>query len=200
MRRDMTGTGARKRLCTYALLAGGALVIGAVCGCGGATGGGGPAEAERATGAILFARGPWQQADIYVASPNGTRLRKLIDDAREPAVSRSGRLIAFVREHDIWVADAAGHAQHRVTHGHDDWTPAWGVDDQTLFIAPLTQARYSSRPPSKISLPALASSSPTEATTNSRAYRTRGDCSRCLRNVLRSERPGAWAGFGLGLE
>jgi Lysyl oxidase/WD40-like Beta Propeller Repeat len=59
-------------------------------------------------------------------TPDGTR-RRLIAEAQDAAYSPDGTLIAFARNGDLWVANADGSGQRRLTGTPqvDEWGPAW---------------------------------------------------------------------------
>jgi Tol biopolymer transport system component len=63
------------------------------------------------------------------------RWRRLIANADQPEVSRSGRRIAFVRAGNIWIADTDGTHQRRLTRTGRDLDPAWGPRDRILYFA-----------------------------------------------------------------
>jgi Tol biopolymer transport system component len=89
-----------------------------------------------ASGAVVFARHSGSRSPaIYRADITTGRIRILIPNADDPAVSVSGRLIAFTRRGSIWTADAAGKNQRRVTSSGRDLDPSWGMGDRTLFFA-----------------------------------------------------------------
>ena len=83
------------------------------------------------SGSIVFVRG----ADLYVTSANGRGVTRLTRDASDPAVSRDGRRIAFVRYESIWMMRRDGSAQTRVTSGRRDSTPAWSRDGRTIYFS-----------------------------------------------------------------
>ena len=83
------------------------------------------------SGSIVFVRG----GDLYVTSADGRSVTRLTRNASDPAVSRDGRRIAFVRDQSIWVMQRAGSAQTPVTSGHRDSTPAWSRDGRTIYFS-----------------------------------------------------------------
>jgi Tol biopolymer transport system component len=92
----------------------------------------GASEQSASPGAsIVFARG----ADLWVTSPTGTNVRRLVRDAGQPAVSSDGRRIAFVRAKSIWAMRRDGSGQTRLTSGHEDWTPSWSADGRTIYFS-----------------------------------------------------------------
>ena len=82
-------------------------------------------------GELVFVRGD----HLYVSSADGRRVRRLALNATDPAVSRDGRRIAFVRVESIWVMQRDGSAQTRVTTGHRDSTPTWSPDGSTIYFS-----------------------------------------------------------------
>lgn len=61
----------------------------------------------------------------------------------QPALSADGKMLAYVRrgsgptgtyEEELWVADAAGHNQRRLTTGNDDEQPAWSIDGRGVLF------------------------------------------------------------------
>jgi Tol biopolymer transport system component len=82
------------------------------------------------SGSIVFVRGD----HLYFTSADGGGVKRLTRDASDPAVSRDGRRIAFVREKSIWVMRRDGSGQTRLTSGHEDWTPAWSPDGSTIYF------------------------------------------------------------------
>ena len=63
------------------------------------------------------------------------RWRRLIANADQPEVSRSGRRIAFVRRGNIWIANSDGTHQLRITRTGRDSDPAWGPRDRILYFS-----------------------------------------------------------------
>jgi hypothetical protein len=98
----------------------------------------------------------WASSDALVSSwstatsPGGLYLVNLATQAAtplvtsvgaeiydQPALSADGKLLAYVRrgsgpagtyEEEVWIADADGHNQRRLTTGNDDQQPAWSSD------------------------------------------------------------------------
>ena len=90
------------------------------------------ARAKQApSGELVFVRGD----HLYIGSAEGRRVRRLTDNATDPAVSRDGRRIAFVRGESIWVMQRDGSAQTRVTMEHRDSTPTWSPDGRTIYFS-----------------------------------------------------------------
>jgi Tol biopolymer transport system component len=97
-------------------------------------------EAAITTAEIVFARGP----HLYVMRSNGSRVRLLVRNAGDPAVSPDGRQIAFVRESSLWVMKRDGSSRRRLTtpptvsqgHGQTgDYEPAWSSDGRRLYFS-----------------------------------------------------------------
>ena len=60
-----------------------------------------------------------RDADIFTVSPGGGDATQLTDnsvDDSQPAWSADGRRIVFTRRDEVWIMDANGHHQRRVTH------------------------------------------------------------------------------------
>jgi len=79
-------------------------------------------------------RGNWQ---ILVMSETGSgklNLSKSRFSDTEPAFSADGTRIAFVRNKQIWVMNADGSSQRRLTSpgGYTDDAPSWSPDGQTI--------------------------------------------------------------------
>lgn len=86
--------------------------------------------------------------DIYAMNPDGTNLRNLTNAfascgvlSTDPALSASGRRIAFVRnespspgiaDSDVFVMNADGTNVVRLTVGQNDYEPAWSPDGTRL--------------------------------------------------------------------
>lgn len=84
-------------------------------------------------GLIAYADG-----GIRVMNPDGTGMRRLTYNAadRQPAWSPDGRKIAFSRNGDIWVMNAAGSEKERVTtHAGTETDPAWSPDGTRLAFS-----------------------------------------------------------------
>jgi dipeptidyl aminopeptidase/acylaminoacyl peptidase len=85
-------------------------------------------DMDPAKRAFLFENGQ----DLYYATFDGAKTARLTNNrAREqfPQFSPDGKLVAFVREFDLYVVDVATQTEHRLTtggrddlrHGHADW-------------------------------------------------------------------------------
>lgn len=87
--------------------------------------------------------------DLYVADPStGTQAPLVTSVAGEiydqPAISADGTKIAYVRrgpgpagsyEEEVWVANADGQGQRRLTTGSDDAEPAWSADGRSVLFS-----------------------------------------------------------------
>jgi|GEM_PF-6554699 len=91
---------------------------------------------------ILFALCPDNDCSIYLMSPGGTNLRRLIAiglHAQPLGWSPDGNLIAFAAEHenvfDLYVMDATGNNQHRLTND-EFWKGffSWSVDSTSIMF------------------------------------------------------------------
>lgn len=82
--------------------------------------------------------GPKAPPSLWQISIMGGLPRKLIDDGRQPAVSRQDSQIAFVRGMDlneeIWVMDSDGEHPRRIAVGRRSMfgTPAWSPDGRRI--------------------------------------------------------------------
>jgi WD40-like Beta Propeller Repeat len=109
-----------------------ALVIAGAC----AAAGSGREASGLGRGTIIYAvtlRGEYPA--VYRVDLVPHRWRRLIANADQPDVSRSGRRIAFVRRGDIWIADIDGTHQRRLTSTGRDLDPAWAPGDRILYFA-----------------------------------------------------------------
>jgi Tol biopolymer transport system component len=86
---------------------------------------------------ILFVRGD----HLYLTTPDGREVERFARNATQPAVSRDGRRIAFVRGTSIWVMRRDGSGQTRLTSGHEDWTPAWSPDGSTIYFSRVVEGK-----------------------------------------------------------
>jgi Tol biopolymer transport system component len=74
----------------------------------------------------------WEKPEIWVIAADGTAAHRVLGDAGQPTWSPDGDRLAFVRDGDVWVADAAGRNARRMLRAsrlHADrledpiWTP-----------------------------------------------------------------------------
>ena len=97
------------------------------------------------TGQLVFQRSRGltdrDQWDIVAMAPHGSRVRVLTKNGFEPAASRDGRKVAFLRAAagapdatEVWVMDAAGRNQRLLASGLYS-SPAWSADGARLFLA-----------------------------------------------------------------
>lgn len=88
-------------------------------------------------GRIVFVR----DGNLYTTSADGREVTRLARSATQPAVSRDGQRIAFVRAKSIWVMKRDSSKQTRLTSGHEDWTPAWSPDGSTIYFSRLAEGK-----------------------------------------------------------
>jgi Tol biopolymer transport system component len=105
-----------------------------------------PAEAAfpGANGEIAFVSDRDGDRDIYAMNQSGTGLRRLTNDPKEdrgPAWSPDGSKMAFMRsevsndtliDSEIWVMNADGSAQRRLTAPNVGFDPAWSPDGSKI--------------------------------------------------------------------
>ena len=53
--------------------------------------------------------------DVWMARADGSGLKRLIKNAKDPHWSRNGKKVAFSRSGDVWVLNLTTHTQRRVT-------------------------------------------------------------------------------------
>jgi Lysyl oxidase/WD40-like Beta Propeller Repeat len=91
---------------------------------------------------VIVAHGPEPRAAsmlvaetgaVAAVAPDGTR-RPLLTDARDATYSPDGTLVAFVRDGDLWLANADGSGQRALarTPNVGEWDPAWLPSGQAL--------------------------------------------------------------------
>jgi dipeptidyl aminopeptidase/acylaminoacyl peptidase len=81
---------------------------------------------------IAYTRDFLVPEEIHSVSPNGTGDRRLTAGA-SPAWSPDGSTITYVRAGDVWVMNADGENQRRVTRTPiDESEPVWSPDGQTI--------------------------------------------------------------------
>lgn len=76
--------------------------------------------------------------DAYVMRADGTGIRRVIADARDPVWSPDGTKIAFSRRGEIFIANANGHGQRRLTRStYSDSSPDWSPDGTRIAFSSL---------------------------------------------------------------
>ncbi|TML32876.1 MAG: hypothetical protein E6G24_09175, partial [Actinobacteria bacterium] len=107
-------------------------------------------------GFIAFAssRPSYTVGDIWVMAPDGTGQRNLTNDGvrvnGSPAWSPDGTEIAYVRDgaafgSEIWIMNADGSNEQRLTSGYYDGSPAWSPDGTRIAFdstRPYTASAY----------------------------------------------------------
>jgi uncharacterized repeat protein (TIGR01451 family) len=84
---------------------------------------------------LAFASDRDGNSEIYVMNADGSGQTDLTNNAADdsyPAWSPDGKRIAFVRDDSIWVMDAGGSNQARLTDGQD---PAWSPDGTKIAFS-----------------------------------------------------------------
>lgn len=88
---------------------------------------------------ICFARNDWtvsEQYDLYIAEADGRPVKALGVSGYAPDWSPDGREIAFVRDGDVYVVEADGSAERRVTETSEIETgPSWSPDGTRILFA-----------------------------------------------------------------
>jgi dipeptidyl aminopeptidase/acylaminoacyl peptidase len=88
--------------------------------------------------------------DGYVSRATGAGLRRLVKGSAQAALSRDGRLMAYVGRKGIWIVRTNGRGRRRLTSGGYDSEPDWSpnakaiayVDgDDSIFVQPLRGRR-----------------------------------------------------------
>lgn len=76
--------------------------------------------------------------DVVVVAPDGGR-RRLLTGAGDAAYSPDGTLVAFSRNGELWLANADGSGQRRLTTTPKvaEWGPAWSPDGKLLAYTAL---------------------------------------------------------------
>ena len=76
--------------------------------------------------------------DLYVASPDGSDIERVLDEASQPALSPDGQHIAFRHwwsgGRGITVMNTYGGNQRKFSNFHEDALPSWSPDGQTLVF------------------------------------------------------------------
>jgi dipeptidyl aminopeptidase/acylaminoacyl peptidase len=83
------------------------------------------------TGTLAFTR-PSGPAGVWAVNEDGSNLRRLVDGGG-PAWSHDGQRLGFIRAGAIWIADADGLHERRLTTGAAGWRVlAWAPDGSRL--------------------------------------------------------------------
>ena len=104
---------------------------------------------------LIGSRGEKAESEIVSYAPKTGEVTQLTDNDvadLEPEVSPDGTRILFMRAtrrntfppYELWVMDANGEQQQRLTSGHDDLNPAWAADGKSIFFSRKTagSAKY----------------------------------------------------------
>jgi Tol biopolymer transport system component len=92
------------------------------------------------SGKIAFpAYDPDRQAyDLYVASPDGSGMERVLDEASQPALSPDGQLVALRRwwggGRGIVLMSTLGGGERRLSEFFEDGLPSWSPDGQSLLF------------------------------------------------------------------
>ena len=100
-----------------------------------AVGGAAPRAAAPLPAAIAFARAAVDGGGVYVWERNG-RVRLLASAAQSPAWTPDGRRLAYVKDGEVWVADADGSHRARVSPPElgDAVSVDWAPDGRSLVV------------------------------------------------------------------
>lgn len=90
---------------------------------------------------LVFDSGSWV-SDVYAMKTNGTALRLLTSGggwvgSGMPAWSADGKRIVFARPNGLWIMNADGSAQVRLTRHTFDGDPAWSSSGRIAFVRKL---------------------------------------------------------------
>ena len=72
------------------------------------------------------------RSDLWVMDANGGGARRLARNASEPAWSRDGSRIAFVRDWHVWSLDVDGGRERQLTSGKQEGHPDWSPDGRRV--------------------------------------------------------------------
>jgi Tol biopolymer transport system component len=88
------------------------------------------AEFSGANGMIAYAK----HGAIWTMAPDGSHEDRIARSADEPALSRNGRLVTFVRGADIWVSTVSGKRAAQLTDTPDsaDSSPSFSPNNRTI--------------------------------------------------------------------
>jgi len=83
---------------------------------------------------LVFFTGDYEAGSVAMVKTDGSGFKKICTDGSYPAWSRDGKLIAYIKDGDIWVCSTAGKNPHRVFQMKDGNCkhPSWSPDSRTL--------------------------------------------------------------------
>lgn len=81
-------------------------------------------------------------ADLYLITPQGDDLRRIVSGAEDPDWSPNGRSIVFVQRGDVYAANADGSQPHRlVSSKAREGSPIWSPDGKKIAFIRWTSSR-----------------------------------------------------------
>jgi Tol biopolymer transport system component len=117
------------------LLGGAVAVVTSVvllAGCGGGDEpGSGASSPALPSGEIVFTG---SGLNLFVVASDGSRLRLLVRNASDAAVSSDGRQIVFMRDGEIWLMRSDGSQQRLLSNEICGTSPVWSSDNRTIYF------------------------------------------------------------------
>lgn len=71
---------------------------------------------------LAFSAMRGKESSVYLVRPDGTGLRRVIRDGRDPAFTPDGKALIFVRGRDLYRVNRNGTGLKRLTHHPADWS------------------------------------------------------------------------------